>query len=119
VKTDVPYLDQILESIVDAREFTRDGRVAFDASRLIQYATIRALQVMAEATKRLSPARKATHPEVPWRQIAAFRNVLVHEYARVDIDAVWRVLEQDLPTLEQAVRAMRRAPPMEPGPRDA
>ena len=119
MKTDVPYLDQILEAVDDARAFTRGGRAAFDGSRMVQYATIRALQVMAEATKRLSPERKATHPDVPWRQIAAFRNVLVHEYARVDPDAVWRVLEQELPALEQAVRAMRDAPPMQPAPRDA
>lgn len=77
---------------------------------------VRALQVMAEATKRISVARKHMHPEVPWRQIANFRNVLVHEYEHVDLGEVWRVDEHELPALERAVRAMLADDPMDPAP---
>jgi uncharacterized protein with HEPN domain len=58
-------------------------------------------------------------PDVPRCQIGAFRNVLVHDYARVDADAVCGVIELHLPVLDQAVRAMRGAPLMEPASRDA
>lgn len=61
---------------------------------------------MAESTQRLSEALKAAHPEIDWRQIAGFRNVVVHNYLNVEPDRVWLVIAQDLPSLKHAVAAM-------------
>ncbi len=69
-------------------------------SSLIQDAVLRNLQVLAESTQRLSDQLKTAHAEVPWREIAGLRNILVHDYLGVDLEHVWRILERDLPKLK-------------------
>ena len=92
-------LDRILE-------YTNAERSRFDASRLVQDAVIRNLQTLAESSQRLSSEIKATEPQIPWRELAGFRNVIVHGYLGVDLGAVWLVVEQDLPALTEAVNRM-------------
>ena len=92
-------LDRILE-------YTNAERSRFDASRLVQDAVIRNLQTLAESSQRLSSEIKGTEPQIPWRELAGFRNVLVHGYLGVDLGAVWLVVEQDLPALSEAVNRM-------------
>jgi uncharacterized protein with HEPN domain len=55
--------------------------------------------IMGEATKRLSPEFIAQHSNIPWRQIAAMRNFLVHEYDRIDLDVLWDVIHNNIPKL--------------------
>lgn len=81
-------------------------RQTFEASRLVQDAVIRNLQTLTESSQRLPEAIKATEPAVPWRELAGFRNVIVHGYLGIDVAAVWLVIEQDLPALAEAVRRM-------------
>jgi uncharacterized protein with HEPN domain len=92
-------LDRILE-------YTNAERSRFDASRLVQDAVIRNLQTLAESSQRLSTEIKGTEPQIPWRELAGFRNVIVHGYLGVDLGAVWLVVEQDLPALTVAVNRM-------------
>jgi uncharacterized protein with HEPN domain len=88
------------------REYTNGERVRFDTSRLVQDAVIRNLQTLAESSQRLSNEIKATEAQIPWRELAGFRNVIVHGYLGVDLGAVWLVVEQDLPALSDAVSRM-------------
>ena len=88
------------------REYTNAERARFDASRLVQDAVIRNLQTLAESSQRLSGEIKGTEPQIPWRELAGFRNVIVHGYLGVDLGAVWLVVEQDLPALTEAVNRM-------------
>ena len=67
---------------------------------------IRNLQTLAESSRRLSSEIKSTEPQIPWRELAGFRNVIVHGYLGVDLGAVWLVVEQDLPPLAAAVDRM-------------
>jgi uncharacterized protein with HEPN domain len=92
-------LDRILE-------YTNAERSRFDASRLVQDAVIRNLQTLAESSQRLSREIKGTEPQIPWRELAGFRNLIVHGYLGVDLGAVWLVVEQDLPALSAAVNRM-------------
>jgi hypothetical protein len=64
------------------------------------------LQTLAESSQRLSAEIKATEPQIPWRELAGFRNVIVHGYLGVDLGAVWLVVELDLPPLSEAVNRM-------------
>jgi uncharacterized protein with HEPN domain len=54
----------------------------------------------------LSADIKASEPQVPWRELSGFRNVIVHGYLGIDLAAVWLVVEQDLPPLAEAVDRM-------------
>ena len=81
-------------------------RARFEASRLVQDAVIRNLQTLAESSQRLSSEIKGTEPQIPWRELSGFRNVIVHGYLGVDLAAVWLVVAQDLPALTGAVGRM-------------
>ncbi|MGB6169585.1 MAG: HepT-like ribonuclease domain-containing protein, partial [Geitlerinemataceae cyanobacterium] len=48
------------------------------------------------ATKRLSPEFRSQHPTIPWRNIAGLRDIAVHEYERVDLDRIWKIIHTDL-----------------------
>jgi len=79
----------------------------FHVSPLHQDAIIRQLSILGEAAKQVSPEFRDAHPEIPWKKIAGFRDVVVHAYFRVDLDQVWRIVQHDLPgltaTLEQMI----------------
>ena len=85
---------------------------AFLASRLHQNAVIRSLEVIGEAAGKVSAAMKAAHPEIPWRDITAMRNRLIHGYADVRLDYVWFVLRHQLEPLISAVTPLI---PLDPG----
>lgn len=76
---------------------------------MVQDAVVRNLQTMAESTQRLSQSLKESEKDIPWSSVAGFRNVLVHGYLDVDLDAVWSVVERDLPALAEAVDRMAHA----------
>lgn len=103
---DGSYLQHILDCIQRIEENLAEGRDHYLANHTIQDAVLRNLQVLAESAKRLSEELKATQPQVPWRQIGAFRNVLVHDYLGLDLEAIWNITQEDLPGLKQAVHAM-------------
>lgn len=84
---------------MDIASFTSEGRAAFMADRKTQSAVIRQLEVIGEAVKNLSPELTQSETGVPWRQIAGARDRLIHAYFSVDLDAVWSMVERDLPTL--------------------
>jgi len=94
------HMRDCLNRILD---YTNAERSRFDASRLVQDAVIRNLQTLAESSQRLSSEIKGTEPQIPWRELSGFRNVIVHGYLGVDLGAVWLVVEQDLPALTAAV----------------
>lgn len=106
MKDDHVYLRHILECLDAIRSYTAEGRDAFLEDRKTRKATLRELQELAESTQRLSSSLKERHPELPWSDIAGFRNVLVHDYLGLSLKRVWAVIEMDLPPLRAAVEAM-------------
>ena len=104
--SDVVLLAHIRECIRRIEEYTGGGRTAFFDSHLVQDAVLRNLQTLAESAQRLSDRVKATEPGLPWPAIAGFRNVVAHGYLTLDLDAVWSVVERDLPRLAEAVERM-------------
>jgi uncharacterized protein with HEPN domain len=106
-EADRVLLAHMLECLTRIDEYTGRERARFDGSRLVQDAVIRNLQTLAESSQRLSADVKATEPQTPWRELSGFRNVIVHDYLGIDLDAVWWVVEQDLPALAEALGRMR------------
>ncbi|KON81976.2 DUF86 domain-containing protein [Azoarcus sp. PA01] len=105
--TDRVYLTHMLECITRIDEYVGGDEGRFRSSRLIQDAVLRNLQTLAESSQRLSAAIKAAEPQVPWRAISGFRNILVHDYLGVDVDSVWQVVKRELPPLKAALARMR------------
>jgi uncharacterized protein with HEPN domain len=79
---------------------------AFLNDELRQDAIIRQLIILGEAAKRVSQDYCRTHPEIPWQQIAGFRDVVVHQYERVDLPRVWRIVTEDLNRLAAHLAAL-------------
>ena len=97
------YLESIRDSLERITEYTSAGEEPFMTSRLIQDGVIRNLEVIGEATKNLSTELRNANPEIPWRQIAGMRDVLIHDYLNVNLARVWRTVANDLPPLRAVV----------------
>ena len=107
MKDDRAYLKYISDCIDHINQYTAEGFEAFLASSMIQDATVRRLQTLAESTQRLSEQLKARVTEIDWRSISGFRNVLVHDYlGGIDLDLIWDVIEVDLPELREKIEAI-------------
>lgn len=85
---------------------------SFIASSRDQDAILRQLTIVGEAAKRVSEVFRTSHPEVPWRRVAGFRDVVVHDYFKVDIEEVWRIVQGDVPALIAVIEPL--VPPENP-----
>lgn len=111
---DEVYLRHILESLERIAAYTAEGREDFMQNAMAQDATVRNLEIIREATKRLSPELRAMHPEVPWSNMARMRDVLIHNYMGVDLEIVWEVVENRLAPLRDRISALPEPDDAEP-----
>ena len=99
-----------LRHIADAGEkigvYTSGGRVRFLAESHWQDAVIRQLEIIGEATKKLSETTRNQNPDIPWRRIAGMRDILIHDYFRVDLLAPWEVSQKEVPFLKRRVKEL-------------
>ena len=109
MKDPLLYVVHIQEALEDILSFTHGGRDVFIADKKTQNAVVRSFEVIGEATKRLGPQITSNYPEIPWRTIAGFRDILIHAYDRVDLDEVWNIVEQNVPQLLERIREIRRS----------
>lgn len=105
------YLAQVLECARQISSYTIGGKERFFAEPLIQDAVIRKFEVIGEAAKRVAEDYRQAHPEIPWHGLAAFRDVLIHQYEGVDLAEVWRIVEAELSGLKRAIESL--LPPLE------
>jgi len=108
VKDDKLYLIHIAECIARIEQYTGMGKAYFFSDCKTQDAVPRNLHTLSESTQHLSQSLKTSHPEVDWRGIAGFGNVLVHDYLGVSLARVWEVVEHDLPDLQEKIRDILR-----------
>ncbi len=105
------YLAQILERLNRIKDYTVDGKQVFMNDIRTQDAVIRNFEVIGEAIKRIPEQYRSQHPTIPWRELAGFRDVLIHQYEGVSIKGVWQIIDNDLDMLRQ--RIMDILPPLE------
>jgi uncharacterized protein with HEPN domain len=77
-------------------------------SSMAQDAVIRNFEIIGEAAKRISEGVKKKYSFVPWRRLAGFRDVLIHNYMGVDLEEIWNVIEHDLQDLKRKIELILR-----------
>lgn len=115
----MPPDDEDRASLVDMLGFAREvvafsrgrQRADLDRDRAFLRALERALELVGECARRISPGTRQAHPAVPWRDIVGMRNVIAHEYGRVDLDEIWKTAERDAPRLVSALESIVAALP--------
>ena len=82
------------------------NRAQFEANQLMQDAVLRNIELIGEAATRIPEEVRLAHPEIPWREIIAMRNQLIHAYLGIDLDVVWDVVQVELPLLIPQLKAV-------------
>ena len=107
MRNDADRVSDILEAIAKIGGRTTDSFEAFQGDEMLQVWVIHHLQVIGEAARGVSQSLKDRYPDVPWPQIVALRNILVHEYFGLNMRQVWTMAKKDLPRLEGQVQQIR------------
>lgn len=101
------YLSDMIAAAEKVLSYTHGfDQSRFVASGLNYDATLRNLELIGEAASHVPASIRDRHPEVPWRQLVATRNRLIHGYLGVDNDILWSIIEQDVPALLRQLRAI-------------
>jgi len=100
MKDDFAYIEHILLSIKKVLDFIKDtDKTGFENNIMLQDAVIRNIEIIGEASKKISQNFKDQYSEIPWREMAGMRDKLVHDYLGVDIDVIWETVTTDIPLL--------------------
>ena len=100
----IDFLIDILDSIEKIENFIEGFDFeGFSKDTKTIYAVVRALEIIGEATKNVPNSLKVEHPEVPWRDMAGFRDKVVHGYFGVDLEVVWDTAVDDAPSLKPLI----------------
>ncbi|HAJ38790.1 MAG TPA: hypothetical protein DCL15_24245 [Chloroflexi bacterium] len=104
---DTLFLRHILDAIAKVERYLSNvDESMFYENSLLQDGVIRQIEIIGEATKRLSRGLREQYPHLPWQDITGMRDKLIHGYFGVDIGQVWLTAVDDLPVLKREVNAM-------------
>jgi uncharacterized protein with HEPN domain len=98
-------LKDIITSIEAAERFT--AGMSFDnftSDDKTNFAVVRCMEIIGEASKSLPAEIRDAHSEIPWKAIVGTRNIIAHAYAEVDLAEVWNTVKNDLPRLKPQVQ---------------
>lgn len=109
-RDDSVYLKHIRDAILKIEGYTQKvSASSFKKDTLIQDAVIRQVEIIGEATKRLSDRIRSNNIDVPWDDIAGMRDKLIHDYFGVDIEKVWLTIRNDIPILKKQIRRILKS----------
>ncbi len=106
-KADSVYIDHIQNSIKAILAYTKGITLNdFLKDNKTQDAVIRQFEIIGEAVKRISDSTRPNHPEISWDDMAEMRDKLIHDYIDVDLEIVWKTVEQDVPILKDQLNKL-------------
>ena len=101
MKDDRIYIEHILQSIEKIQSYiSGKDQETFSNDSITQDAVVRQLEIIGEATKRISKELRNKNSDVPWDDMAGMRDVLIHDYLDVDLNIVWKTASQSIPGLK-------------------
>jgi uncharacterized protein with HEPN domain len=104
MKDDLAFIEHILLGIEKIQEYTKNLTAQdFIDNELIQDAVIRNIEIIGEATKKISEDLKSQYQEIPWKEMSGMRDKLIHDYFGVDVDVVWKTVNEDIPYLKSLI----------------
>lgn len=106
MSNDLIYLVDIQDAINQIEKYASQGKDAFFRERILQDAIVRNFMTIGEAVKRLQAETTSVYPRIPWKDIAGFRDILIHNYSGIDYTYVWNVIETHLPPLKETIEKL-------------
>ena len=108
-KNDLAYIDHILDCIRKIQKFSKGLTIIeFSKNELVQDAIIRNIEIIGEASKKISSDTKKTYFEIPWKEITGMRDKLIHDYLGVDTKVVWKTIKEDIPALKRLLKEIKK-----------
>jgi len=102
------YLSDIKESINKIQEYTKDfSEEEFKENPQVQDAVIRRMEIIGEAIKNVPMSVRNVNPLIPWKEMADFKNLLIHSYFEVSTNRIWRVIKNDLPKIKESLSKIK------------
>ena len=107
MKDDLVYIEHI-QSCIDRILKYAEGLDydSFIEKQIVQDAIVRQLEIIGEATKRVSIEFRNSNPQIPWKVMAGMRDKLIHDYIDVDFRMVWSTTKEDIPKLGRLLKGM-------------
>jgi len=106
MKSDDIFVRHIFDAINIIKEHIgENGREQFLQSKIVQDAVIREREIIGEAAKNISEEYKMIHVYIPWKDVAGMRDKLINHYFGVDLEEVWKTVQDDLPEIVAALEA--------------
>lgn len=107
MKDDLVYVEHIQSSVNRIQSYISGLNLdSFLENHMVQDAIVRQLEVIGEATKKISQDFRDQHQDIPWKDMAAMRDKLIHDYIEVDFKMVWNTATIDIPELERLLEAL-------------
>jgi len=102
------YLEDILKSIRLVNNYSKRGYAFFKKNISNQDAIVRRVEIIGEAIKNVPVETKKKYKNIEWKKFEGIRNFIIHVYFGINIDRVWKLIKNDLPTLEEQMKAIKK-----------